>query len=52
MANILNISASYFSHNSSPVRQVWLRESDWPEVTQAAFMPKERPELTVSWFLS
>lgn len=37
-----------FSIKRNPVA---LRQSDWPKVTQTAFMPKERLELMVSWFL-
>lgn len=43
--------STYFPHNSNPARWIGLRDSDWPNVTQATFMFKVGLELTASWFL-
>lgn len=44
-----NPSSSLFSPQQS--YEVSWTDSDWPKITQLAFMPKIMQELTISWFL-
>lgn len=52
VANIFNTpSSSDFPHKNHPVKWIGLRNNDWPEVTQMAFIPKVGLEFPISWFL-